>query len=90
MGDTSQEILDNSRVVIVDQFNYEETTKETFTIKYSTFELCTIFVTRMIEVFKWDGLIISCHGVPFPPKWCLDEISQDQPIKIENFLILNL
>ena len=90
MGDISQEILDNSRVVIVDPFNYEETIKETFTIKYSTFELRTIFVTRMIEVFKWDGLIISYHGVPFPPKWCLDEISQDQPIKIEIFLILNL
>ena len=66
--DSSQEILYDYRVVIVDRFNYENTIEETFTIKYSTFEIHTTVGTRIIEVFKWDGLVIIRHGGHFLSK----------------------
>ena len=69
--------------MIVDWFNYEDKTEETFTIKDSTIELCTIFGTRIIEGFKWDVSIIIVMGVLFYEKMWLDEISQDQPIQTE-------
>ena len=85
MEGSSQEIIDNSVVVIVDHFKFSETIKETFKLKYSTFKLCKKIGKRMIEVYKWYVLIMSCRGGHFFSKFCIDEISQYQPIKIEIF-----